>query len=623
MRSYLCLFSLLVLIFFSSPVLRAQPAIGVELVATGFDEPLDIVNAGDTRLFIVERGGRIKILHDDDAVTTFLDIDPIVGSVGGEQGLLGLTFHPDYISNGYFYVNYTDNLGDTHISRFTRDAVDPDLADAGSEMNLLFMDQPAANHNGGCLKFGPDGYLYIFMGDGGGSGHNRSQDITDNLFGKILRIDVDGGTPYAIPPDNPYVGIEGDDEIWLIGLRNPWRDNFDRLTGDLWIADVGADNWEEIDFIPAGEGAGLNFGWKCYEGFHLREGDICDTVTAEFDFPIFEYHHDIDSGGFAVTGGYVYRGTEFPGLYGRYFFCDYISGNFWTLEPDGGGGWTDIFYGQVVDHITSFGEDMHAEIYACINQTGEIFKLVDQCESLDISFSVTHASASTINNGSVNLSLTGGTSPYTFAWSNGAITEDISALSAATYSVAVTDANGCTISGNATVNNLCGPATGIVATPSATSVFIDWNDVGATGYRVMYKPVGPGGFTQVNTPTSSITIPGLSPSTAYTFKIRNKCPGAPGIFSANGNFMTTPLKENKATTTITIYPNPGNGQFFITGIIAQTEIHVFDLSGRLVKTVMTEGDIEIELGDVTSGIYLVKYITADGATGTEKLIVVE
>ena len=599
----------------------AQSAIDVELVAGGFDEPVAVVNAGDDRLFIVERTGRIKILYSDGSVSTFLDIDLRVGSDGGEQGLLGLAFHPDYNSNGYFFVNYTDTLGDTHISRFTRNPGDAESADPASELNLIYMDQPANNHNGGCLNFGPDGYLYIFMGDGGGTGHNRSQDITDNLFGKILRVDVDGGTPYSIPPDNPYVGITGDDEIYAIGLRNPWRCNFDRLTGDLWVGDVGADSWEEIDFIPSGSTPDWNFGWKCYEGFHLREGTACDTIVPDFDLPIFEYPHDIDSGGFAVTGGYVYRGTEFPGLYGKYIFCDYISGNFFTLEPDGAGGWTSQFYDYVIDHITSFGENVNGEIYLCINDNGNVYKLIDRCADVNLSVIITDASAPTINNGAVNLTVTGATAPIIYNWSNGATTEDINFLSAGNYSVTVTDVLGCSNTISATVENLCGPATGIVATPSATSVFIDWDDMGAMGYRVMYKPAGPGPFTQINTPVSSITIPGLTPSTGYTFKIKNKCPGAPGSFMSSGNFITSPLKEiNVDEEIISVYPNPNNGKFIIEGINEQTEIFVYDLSGQLIESFQIKESVEIDLSERNDGLYLLIAKTPAGELKYKTLI---
>lgn len=587
-------------------LVTAQPKIDVVLVAEGFDEPVDITHAGDERLFVVERLGKIKILYPDTSVATFLDLTNIVGATGGEQGLLGLAFHPNYASNGYFYVNYTDFAGDTHISRFTRSVGDPEKADSTSEMNLLFMDQPASNHNGGDLNFGPDGYLYIFMGDGGGAGHNRSQDITDNKLGKILRIDVDGGSPYAIPADNPYVGIDGDDEIWAIGLRNPWRSNFDRLTGDLWIGDVGADSWEEIDFIANDTTEFMNFGWKCYEGNMLREGTLCDTIVPDFDFPVFVYPHDINTGGFAVTGGFVYRGTAFPALYGKYIFCDYISGNFWTLEPDGIGSYTAEFYDYIIDHITSFGENHNGEIFACINDNGNIYQVVDACQNFSASASVTHANAATINNGAIDITVNNGTAPYTFLWSNGATTQDITGLSAGTYTVDISDNIGCALTVVAEVENLCSEATGIVSTPAATSVFINWDDVGATGYRVMYKPVGPGPFSQINTPVSSINISGLNPSTPYTFKIRNKCPGAPGSFTANGNFITLPLRDELATSTINIFPNPGNGYYQIEGVDPSALVFIFDIQGQLVGTFQLH-DNQLDLHTLANGMYRIYF----------------
>ena len=581
----------------------AQPKIDVVLVAEGFEEPVDITHAGDERLFIVERLGKIKILYPDTSVATFLDLTNIVGATGGEQGLLGLAFHPNYASNGYFYVNYTDFAGDTHISRFTRSLGDPEKADSTSEMNLLFMDQPASNHNGGDLNFGPDGYLYIFMGDGGGAGHNRSQDITDNKLGKILRIDVDGGSPYAIPADNPYVGIDGDDEIWAIGLRNPWRSNFDRLTGDLWIGDVGADSWEEIDFIANDTTEFMNFGWKCYEGNMLREGTLCDTIVPDFDFPVFVYPHDINTGGFAITGGFVYRGSAFPALYGKYIFCDYISGNFWTLSPDGFGGYEATFYDYVIDHITSFGENIDGEIFACINDNGNIYQVVDACQNFAATSSITHANAATINNGAIDITVSNGTAPYTFLWSNGATTQDISGLSAGTYTVDITDNIGCAITIVAEVENLCSEATGIVSTPSATSVFINWDDVGATGYRVLYKPVGPGPFSQINTPVSAINISGLNPSTPYTFKIRNKCPGAPGSFTANGNFVTLPLKIDLINEDIHVFPNPGNDVITIANAIEPTILSIYSYNGELVGTYQINGESTINISHLSNGIY--------------------
>ena len=350
----------LILIFLCSltcfPFLQAQQ-IGVEAISSGYTKPVAVVNAGDDRLFIVEQDGYIKILHTNGTVTTFLDIHARVNSTGDEQGLLGLAFHPDYASNGYFYVNYINNSGNTRISRFSVTPGNPELADPLSESILLTITQPYSNHNGGNLEFGPDGYLYCGMGDGGSGGDpgNRAQDITSQLLGKMLRIDINSGTPYGIPPSNPFVGITGDDEIWAYGLRNPWRWSFDRLTGDLWINDVGQDSYEEVDFQPASSAGGENYGWRCYEGNHEYNFSACSPTTT-FTYPIFEYTHGDPDGGYVTTGGYVYRGTAFPGLYGKYIFCDFGTGNWWTTVPDGIGGWTTTLAGFVEDGISSYGE---------------------------------------------------------------------------------------------------------------------------------------------------------------------------------------------------------------------------------------------------------------------------
>ncbi len=587
---------------------QAQTTPAVEEFATGFNEPLDIDHAFDDRIFITERLGVIKIIHPGGAVTTFMDIQERVGSDAGEQGLLGIVFHPDYAENGYFYANYTDTLGDTHVVRFSRDAINPDLADVNSEMTLFTADQPANNHNGGDLKFGPDGYLYVFMGDGGGAGHNRSQDL-GLLFGKILRLDVDGGSPYAIPADNPFVGVPGSEEIFAMGLRNPWRNSFDRLTGDLYIGDVGGDSWEEIDVIKVDTAEFMNFGWKCYEGFMLRAGTICDSIVPDFDFPVFVYPHNIDSGGFAVTGGYVYRGTNYPLLYGHYIFCDYISGKWWTMEPDGAGGYTTTPHGYILDHVTSFGEDVSGELYVCDNTSGKIFRVVEQCSAFSVSATVTNASTPATANGAIDVTVAGAASPVTYVWNTGATTLDIAGLLPGTYFVTVTDANGCLHEESYVVGANCAPATGIVTTPTATSVFIDWNDMGATAYRVMYKPAGGGAWTQVNTPVSSITLTGLSPSTAYSFRIRHKCPGVPGMLSANGNFITNPLRFGEQE--VQVYPNPAQQVLHIEGMTEGTLVYLLNIEGRIVCTQICSSETIMDIAHLPAGIYVLR--DADGA----------
>ena len=343
-------------------------------VIAGLELPVDIQNAGDGsgRLFIVEKPGRIVILKDGQLLPTpFLDISAKVGSRYTEQGLLGLAFHSNYARTGLFYVNYTDGNGNTVIARFHVSASDPDLADPASEKDILRVDQPYNNHNGGGLAFGPDGYLYIGLGDGGSEGDPllTGQNLR-TLLGKMLRIDVDHGTPYAIPAGNPFAKGGGLPEIWAYGLRNPWRFSFDCLTGDLYIADVGQDAWEEIDFVPAGMPGGMNFGWSYYEGMHPLKGQ--PSANATFTWPIDEYSHTY---GCAVTGGYVYRGAALPEWQGVYFFGDYCSGNIWGLIHSNGQIQPAKILFTTGARITTFGVDEAGEIYMADYGLGELLRL--------------------------------------------------------------------------------------------------------------------------------------------------------------------------------------------------------------------------------------------------------
>lgn len=356
-------------------------------VASGLSRPVFVTSPpGDTaRLFIVEQQtAKIKILTGGIVLPTpFLNIDDLVINGGNEQGLLGLAFHPSYASNGYFYVNYNDNSGNTVIARF-KVSGDPNVADRDSQFILLTILQPYANHNGGMLAFGPnDGYLYIGMGDGGSGGdpQNRAQNDGE-LLGKMLRIDVDGGPPYGIPPDNPFVGPGLPlDEIWAKGFRNPWRYSFDRLTADLYIADVGQDLYEEIDFQPSSSIGGENYGWR------LMEGDHCFNPPTNCDpggltYPIYVYSHGGSPFRCSVTGGYVYRGDAIPDLQGTYFFADYCSGQIWSFRYDGLNitGFTDRTSelapggGMSINSISSFGEDAVGNLYI-VDLDGEVYKI--------------------------------------------------------------------------------------------------------------------------------------------------------------------------------------------------------------------------------------------------------
>lgn len=347
-----------------------------------FDKPVDIAHAGDERLFVVEQSGVIRVVNGRGPaanINVFLDIKGRVTS-GGEMGLLGLAFHPQYAQNGYFYVNYTTTVETdltTHISRFQVTA-DPDQADPASELILLQVSQPYSNHNGGGLKFGPDRYLYIGLGDGGASDDpgNRAQNRT-TLLGKMLRIDVDksdSGKNYGIPADNPFVGEPALDEIWALGVRNPWRFSFDRLTGDLYIGDVGQNLWEEINFQPADSTGGENYGWRLKEGNHcFIPAQGCDP--GGLTDPIFEYHH---SEGCSVTGGTVYRGLSIPALHGYYLYADYCTGEISALRGDGKGTWQNYPVKKIGNYLSTFGEDNAGEVYLAQRDEGTIYRLVER-----------------------------------------------------------------------------------------------------------------------------------------------------------------------------------------------------------------------------------------------------
>jgi glucose/arabinose dehydrogenase len=361
-----------ILLFLFSFSYSYSQTIGLQNFASGFSNPVEITNAGDSRLFVVEQGGIIKILNSDGTTNPnpFLNITGQI-STGGEQGLLGLAFHPNYADNGFFYTNHTNLAGNTVITKYSVDLANPNLADESSGTILLTIAQPYANHNGGTLKFGPDGYLYIGMGDGGSGGdpQNRAQNINE-LLGKMLRIDVNTGTPYGIPATNPYVGIAGADEIWAIGLRNPWKFSFDKTLGNLWIADVGQNNIEEIN-VAAATQSRLNYGWRCYEGDAAYNTAGCPS-QASMKFPLETINHS--TGSCSVTGGYVYNGTVYPNFKGLYFFTDYCNPQIGMLTSNGTLTYSIVFSGN---NFSTFGEDINGELYVASLNNGSIYKIKD------------------------------------------------------------------------------------------------------------------------------------------------------------------------------------------------------------------------------------------------------
>ena len=357
----------------AGPVRPAPGQYGLAAVASGFRRPLYLTaapGAADDRLFVVEQDGTIVTVRDGRRQDPpFLDIRDRVHALANEQGLLSMAFDPDFAANGTFYVYYTDFRGDTVVARYRLAPDNPTVADPGSEEIILRVEQPYSNHNGGLVLFGPDGYLYIGLGDGGSGGdpQGHGQDPR-TLLGTILRVDVRRSSTYVVPPDNPFVGqSDRRPEIWAYGLRNPWRFSFDRLTGDLYIADVGQNAWEEVSFQPASSKGGENYGWKVYEGSALFQGPPRAGLTP----PISEYGRQE---GCSVTGGYVYRGRQLPALVGSYLFGDYCTGYVWALTPQADGSWVRTLLFDTAAQISSFGEDADGEVYV-VDRQGTIYRI--------------------------------------------------------------------------------------------------------------------------------------------------------------------------------------------------------------------------------------------------------
>lgn len=355
---------------FTSLILNSQSINLVEF-ASGFTSPVEITNAGDTRLFVVQQDGIIKIVQPN-GTTNAADFINISSKVlyGGERGLLGLAFHPQYSTNGYFFVYYNNTAGNIIVARYSVNSTNPDIADPTSEKILLNIPKPFDNHNGGSIHFAPDGNLWIVTGDGGSGGdpNNNSQN-KNSLLGKMLRIDVNATGPYNIPPDNPFAGaVAGSDEIWAYGLRNAWKFSFDTDSGNVMIADVGQNAIEEINKMPITQ-AGVNYGWRCYEGNSAYNTAGCAAMST-MTFPVAVYNHS--GGRCSITGGYVYRGTQYPSLQGKYIFADYCSTQIGVLNADNSIVWSPASSGN---NFSTFGQNSQKELFAAAVTSGKVFKI--------------------------------------------------------------------------------------------------------------------------------------------------------------------------------------------------------------------------------------------------------
>ncbi len=369
-----------------APAMRGTSGLVLEPVAGGFDTVVDVTHAGDQRLFLSQQDGQVLVLDDGPPATVFLDVSGLIGS-GFERGIKSVAFHPDYATNGFFFVHYSDVLGDSVIARYEVSAGDPNAADPASGVILITVDQSTDLHRGGQLQFGPDGYLYIGLGDGGPQTDTECHaQRPDTLQGKLLRIDVDQsvGTPpyYGIPADNPFGGAgEPAGEVWALGLRQPWRFSFDRLTGDLYIGDVGQSAREEVDFQAAGSPGGANYGWRIMEGTSCHDPDPIDSDCPpstpscgdpSYTAPIFDY--PLAGGNCSITGGYVYRGHQHAALAGRYLYGDWCSGRIWAAD-DASGSWASELLPIALPGITTFGEDSSGNLY--LSDGGVVFRVND------------------------------------------------------------------------------------------------------------------------------------------------------------------------------------------------------------------------------------------------------
>lgn len=428
----------------------AQNKINLDQIASGLSIPVDIVFDPENNMYVVEKGGKIKRINFNSNVhEEVLNLTDRVNSAANERGLLGMVFHPEYLNNGYVFVNYTGNGGHTRISRFKRISNDAFQIDPMSEKILMTILQPYNNHNAGDLNFGDDGYLYIAMGDGGSGGDplNKSQNPKDKL-GKMLRIDINTeAEEYLIPADNPYANATDTlKEIWAMGLRNPWRFSFDQLTQDLWIADVGQNRWEELNFTPASSNGGENYGWRCYEADQKYDFSDCNESTV-FTFPIHKYQTSSGGEGCSITGGYVSRDTTQKTLYGKYIYGDYCTGNIWYIYKNENGSYVnEKIYKLSTQELSSFGQDNKGVIYATAIGDGVIYKVSEKCSLLASGEAIKEATCVEIANGSAAITVTGSQN-YDITL-NGSADFNLDSLTAGNYSYQVTDLdNGCTAYG--------------------------------------------------------------------------------------------------------------------------------------------------------------------------------
>jgi len=605
--------------------------------ASGFSEAVDIVSAGDDRLFVVERAGRIRIVDSAGNVNPvyFLDIHNEVESGYGEQGLLGLAFDPDYVNSGFFYCYYTQaNTDSIRIVRFSVSASNPDSADASSEFEIMGINHNfALNHDGGGIHFrNTDGYLYFGTGDGGSGGDpgNRSQNL-DTLLGKIIRVDVhSGGNPYSIPASNPLVGVPGRDEIYNMGLRNPWRWSFDRWNGDMWIGDVGQNQYEEIDYQLASSPGGENYGWHCYEGNHVYSGGGCTIADAVY--PVCEYTHS--AGGVATIGGFRYRGASYSNLFGKYFYSDENTSGYGIhyLVPDGAGAWIDTSLGNLGrSALVCFGEDRWGELYVSEYTNGTIYKLQGaSCSpTAFINENDTIYVCDTLS--SIQLRTPDGNG-FHYQWYQdgnllaGSDNDSLTITQGGSYYVIATNPAQCSTTSNAVRVIYSGPPA--VSFTGLDTFYCVYNGQahligsplggtftgpGITGVGNLYFDpalAGPGNFTITYNYTSLVT--GCSNTASAQVHV-DLCSGIAG---------------ESLLTRCNLYPNPNAGKFTLDFYLSKSNplsVEVSDVTGRIayLETIHAEAGVQslnLNLSFLAKGMYNVK-ISGDEGRVNKRLVI--
>lgn len=598
---------LTILFLFLALIIKAQPNISTETVYTNFVQPLALTHAGDERIFIVQKEGKIICINTTtEERYTFLDIENLVSTNANERGLLGLAMDPDFQNNGHFFVNYTNNQGNTVIARFSLDATNPLIASSASRLEILNINQTYSNHNGGCIAFGKDNFLYIGNGDGGSAGdpQNASQN-PQSLLGKMLRIDVSASSetePYVIPADNPFINDPAVlDEIWAFGLRNPWRFSFDKNNGDLWIGDVGQNIWEEVDYVPfEAFDTAPNFGWRCYEGFEPYNTNNCNGGNT-YDEPVVVYNNDDD--GCSITGGFVYRGCKYPSLYGYYLYIDYCSGRLWGIDVDGNDLSNDELLGNFSNfNFASFGEDSNGELYLIGIANGTIYKIVETGEELSFDLEKTEPSCDGTEKGALSFTSSEDDMYWSnILWNGNPSNElNITQLNEGIYELMVQGNNGCQLILKEEIKNpsIIGSSLELSINDTEDSLII--NDI-FDNYQWLIN----GDIQNESGPKIRISASGV-----YAINVwNNDRPDC--ILNESQDIISSVRDENKEE--IRLSPIPVKDQLLISGIEDLSKglvrVMIFDLQGNQVikeKIELTNDHTSLNVSQLKHGAYLLK-----------------